>query len=463
MYTAGFYINRKKSFSIFLLLLLQVMMISGCKENGVEPEPLLFSFNVSNVSKYGVADGSIDLTVQGGIPPYTYLWSTGDTTEDVCNLQAGVYWVLVTDSESTSRSDTLEITQPAEEIAEEPEPDPLAISLSRNDVSLYGANDGQARVSISGGVEPYSILWSNGQTSELISGLAPGVYSVVVTDNENQTASDSTVINEPEENQIVLGIEYKHPSQTGLADGEIHISPAGGFPPYTIAWSNGLDALDLIDLAAGQYIVSVSDAMGQIAADTITLVDVAVDVDGNVYEIITIGEQVWMRSNLRVTHAPDGTPIDAYVYNNNVDNAEQYGRLYQWDVAMNNSTSEGAQGVCPAGWHIPTDEEVKQLEMYLGMSQLLADLENTWRGNGVGTSLKAGGESGYDAQLSGRMPSPGYFNLMGSMEYVWTSTQSGSNKAWRRCLDSDKHDVGRWDSFPKSYGMSVRCIKNTGE
>lgn len=121
--------------------------------------------------------------------------------------------------------------------------------------------------------------------------------------------------------------------------------------------------------------------------------------------------------------------------------------------AANPST---ARGICPAGWHLPSDDEVKTLEIHLGMTQAQADMTNAWRGDGVGTMLLLGGSSGYDALLSG-IWFGSYFTLLGQYEYVHTSTEYGSY-AWRRCLRNTTTDVGRWNTFPKSYGLSVRCV-----
>jgi len=126
---------------------------------------------------------------------------------------------------------------------------------------------------------------------------------------------------------------------------------------------------------------------------------------------------------------------------------------------MNGSTAEKKQGICPVGWHIPSDEEWKTLEMYLGMTRQEADMSNTWRGQGVGTKLGKGGESGYEAIYAGRMTSYGTYSLLNQYEYVWTSTESGQD-AWRRCLEKGVSTVGRWNTFPKTYAFSVRCIKD---
>jgi uncharacterized protein (TIGR02145 family) len=256
---------------------------------------------------------------------------------------------------------------------------------------------------------------------------------------------------------IEITFEVTDPSETGASDGSIITELTGGVAPFSFLWSNGDESQNVEELPAGMYTLTVTDSRDKVAVDSVELIDVLIDVDGNTYSFKKIGEQVWMRQNLRVTHAPDSTDIVSYVYNNDTTYAEVYGRLYTWNVAMNGSVEEGAQGICPCGWHIPSDEEFKILEMYLGMSRELADMKN-WRGSPVGTRLKVGGDSGYDAKISGRFVY-GSYGYMHSSEYVWTSSEY-NNDAWRRCLSSGDSRVGRYATFGKGAGFSVRCVKD---
>ena len=263
---------------------------------------------------------------------------------------------------------------------------------------------------------------------------------------------------------IELEAEIEHVSEFGESDGSITLQVTGGSPPFSYSWSTGDTTKDLTVIPAGIYMVTVSDLLSQSVTDTFEVsqpeLDGVMDIDGNIYNIVTIGDQTWMQGNLRVTHAPDGSEILSYAYIDDPDSIKKYGRLYTWYVAMNGSKEEGAQGICPDGWHLPSDDEWKQLEMALGMTQAEANMVNTWRGVPVGTMMKAGGESGYEAYLAGRRSSGGTFSLMGRMEYMWTSTIFGSSMAWRRCLDAYSPAVGRWNTFPQSYCFSVRCVKD---
>jgi uncharacterized protein (TIGR02145 family) len=200
--------------------------------------------------------------------------------------------------------------------------------------------------------------------------------------------------------------------------------------------------------------------------------------DGQTYNTVSIGSQCWMAENLNIgtmlnggTAATDNTIIEKYCYSNLTSNCDIYGALYTWREMMqlpdncetqDCSSLHGAnhQGICPDGWHIPSDDEFKVLEMELGMTQTEADMLNTWRGDPVGTMLKEGGSSGFEGLLSGRMSTGGGFSLIENYEYPYTSDEYNSTYAFRRCVRDGDTTVGRWNTFPKSYGLSVRCLKN---
>ncbi len=208
------------------------------------------------------------------------------------------------------------------------------------------------------------------------------------------------------------------------------------------------------------------------------------DIDDNVYQVIKIGDQYWMAENLKVTHYRNGNPItnltssndwtntnnEAYcVYNNNSSNADTYGNLYNW-YAVDNS-----RGLPPEGWHVPSDEEIKQLEMYIGMSESEAN-SIEWRGTNEGSKLAdrddlwSNGSLETDADFgdSGFSFLPGGYrssNVYGSYYDInnkgcfWSSTDGSSDTAWSRGLNHSNSKVGRID-YNKNNGFSVRCIRD---
>jgi uncharacterized protein (TIGR02145 family) len=204
------------------------------------------------------------------------------------------------------------------------------------------------------------------------------------------------------------------------------------------------------------------------------------DYDGNVYQTVLIGDQCWMMENLKVTHYRNGDPIPqvtddgawsgltsgAYCnYNNDEDTVATYGRLYNWYAV------DDSRNIAPAGWHVPTDEEWKQLEMYLGMSQAQADAEG-WRGTDEGGKLKESGtthwnppnegatnESDFTALPGGNRFDDGSFYGMGFEAYFWSSTEDYSYDAWNRNLYFYYSQVCR-SYYDKVYGFSVRCVRD---
>jgi len=207
------------------------------------------------------------------------------------------------------------------------------------------------------------------------------------------------------------------------------------------------------------------------------------DYDGNSYETIIIGEQEWMAENLKTTHYNNGDVIPnitnnedwvnlttgAYGdYDNNPSNSETYGRLYNW------YTVDDSRGVCPVDWHVPSDEEYKTLEMYLGMSQSEAD-GTGWRGTNEGSKLAGNaslwsngslesnaefGTSGFAGVPSGYRDNAngGSYYDIGLYGYFWSSTEGNSTSAWRRYLTYSNAGVYRIN-YGKRYGFSVRCVR----
>lgn len=218
------------------------------------------------------------------------------------------------------------------------------------------------------------------------------------------------------------------------------------------------------------------------------------DIDGNVYKTIQIGAQVWMAENLKVTHYADGTAIPlvedsaawyalgysdkAYCwYGNSTENRDIYGGLYTWAAAMNetassNANPSGVQGVCPDGWHLPSDEEWKQLEMHMGMSQVEVDQTDS-RGTDEGCKLKETGtghwrspnygatnSTGFSALPGGDRYHLGAFGFMSDIAFFWTATQNDIYYAWNRVLWESSCQVSRISNGNKKNGFSVRCVED---
>lgn len=216
--------------------------------------------------------------------------------------------------------------------------------------------------------------------------------------------------------------------------------------------------------AAGADSASVSYTFENTAVSSFVCGDVWLDPrDGQSYRTVEVAGVCWFAENLNY-----GTMIDAsnvqsnngmvekYCYSNQESYCDDHGGLYQWNEMMDYATVEGVKGICPDGWRVSTDEDWLQAEMALGMAESDALLNNIWRGTNQGTKMKQGGSSGLEIQMSGRYVSG--FGYMGSHTYLWTSNELGS-EAYRRCFSASASNIGRYTSFGKDAGFSVRCVK----
>jgi uncharacterized protein (TIGR02145 family) len=207
------------------------------------------------------------------------------------------------------------------------------------------------------------------------------------------------------------------------------------------------------------------------------------DIDGNVYQTLVIGEQEWMVENLKVTHYRNGDPIPNVIdnstwaglstgaycfYDNSTANGDTYGALYNWFAV------DDSRGLAPEGWRVSSDNDIKQLEMYLGMSE---NEVNSTGGRGTNEGSMLGG--GYDLWSNGdlrnnsefdtsgfsffpggsRSHDDGTFNFLSSRGYLWSSTEYSSNFAMFRYL-SNSHTYVYRNYFNNKRGFSVRCVRD---
>ena len=221
------------------------------------------------------------------------------------------------------------------------------------------------------------------------------------------------------------------------------------------------------------------------------------DYDGYIYKTVQIGDQIWMAENLKTTRYANGAVIqlvengmdwDAQGYNdkamcyfdNSLTNKDTYGALYTWAAAMNGAADSeanpsGVQGVCPDGWHLPSDDEWKELEMHLGMSQTDVDLFS-WRGTNEGSKLAGDSslwingilEENIDFSSSDFMALPagyrtsyyeGLFSQLGDIASFWSTTESGDTLVMTRLVHFAFTPIHRF-TISKKSGNSVRCIKD---
>jgi len=227
---------------------------NGCRSNASftisEPGPIAISAGIQDVLCYGGTNGRINLSVSGGTGPYTYNWSNGSTSRMLNNISAGNYSVLVTDANGCTAEESFVVDQPTQ----------IMIDVTAVNLSCYQAGDGAIDISVSGGGGAYTYFWSNGATTEDISGLSAGMYSLLITDANGCTAQKSILITEPQ--QLVLAASINQIECFGANNGDIDLTVSGGTAPFTFTWSNGASTEDISNLIPGDYSITVTDANG---------------------------------------------------------------------------------------------------------------------------------------------------------------------------------------------------------
>ncbi len=207
----------------------------------------------TNVTCNGDTTGSANLTVTGGVPPLSFLWSTTDTTEDISNLAAGIYHVTITDSVSCTVTDSVVITEPL--LA-------LVNAASSTDVTCFGYCNGIASASISGGTPPYTYIWDDPdtQTDSVATALCAATYNVTVTDFNGCILTDTYIITEPQ--ILIASLASKSTDNCSTCNGTATISVTGGVTPYTYTWSGGCTDSSCATLCIGIFIVAIADNNG---------------------------------------------------------------------------------------------------------------------------------------------------------------------------------------------------------
>lgn len=192
------------------------------------------------------------------------------------------------------------------------------------------------------------------------------------------------------------------------------------------------------------------------------------DIDGNVYYTVKIGDQWWMAENLKVTHYRDGNSIPlvtdgswdgltvgAYCeYYNDADKAEAYGRLYNWYAV------DDSRNIAPEGWHVPSDADWQILIDYLGGDAVAGGkLKEAGSVHWLSPNTGATNASGFMALPVGFRLALGLYLGITAETAFWSSTENNYSEAWSRDLTYNYEDVNHFN-FPKSYGLSIRCVKD---
>ena len=209
----------------------------------------------------GTCYGHINISVQSGTPPYSFLWNSGQNTQNIINICAGDYIVTVTDANHCKNDLLVKIRDTSN----------FTVTLNaKNDISCFSLCDGSATVIAGSGVPPYTYLWSNGNPTNQISNVCAGNYNVVVSDSKNCIVSVFVPINQPASLQMHVDSK-KGPSCFGYNNGSVNLSAIGGTPKYTYNWNNqNVDSVQT-GLSIGKYYITITDSHNCKAKDSVVL------------------------------------------------------------------------------------------------------------------------------------------------------------------------------------------------
>ena len=247
--------------------------------------------NINNVSCKNGTDGSFNVNVTGGTSPYQYSIDNGTTNQNndlFENLSAGTYNVLVTDANNCTANAQVTIT----------EPEKIKVSITNvNNVDCSGEATGDISISVYGGTQPYTYSWSNSATTQNLTDVVAGTYSVTVTDANGCTASANTTISEPS-SPISLNISKVDANTAqGCTNGEATANVSGGTSPYTYAWSasaNNQTTSTATNLHVGSHSVTITDANGceltqSIVISCVNTCDAEISI-GNITNVLCVGD-----------------------------------------------------------------------------------------------------------------------------------------------------------------------------
>lgn len=259
----------------------------------------------------------------GGVPPYGYYWNTGQTTPTLTNIPNGTYCVTVTDNQNCGAVECITLTYT-----------PFNLNVSATGITCPGVNNGTVSATATGGVPPYSYLWSNGATTATQNNLAPGTYTVTVTDTQGCTRTASaTVANKP---PIVINVAATQPTCTGYTNGSLSATVTGGTGPYTYLWSTGQTTATINNLPAGVYTLVVTDANGCTKSTAISL---------QPYSNLTVGAL--------------GTPESCPGYNNGFLTASASNGIQPYTYLWSNgSTLQNQMNIAPGTYTVTVTDAV---------------------------------------------------------------------------------------------------------
>lgn len=279
-----------------------------------EPPALVVTITATNVTCNGDDDGSATANVSGGTVPYIYNWSNGGVVPTIVNLAPGTYTLTVHDVNGCTETASVTITQPA----------PLNGVITPINVSCNLGSDGGATVVTTGGTKQYTYNWSDGQTGDTLKNVSIGTYYLTITDSNGCTYNDSVKIIQPP--PINITFTAQNDFCNGDCSGTAQAVISGGTGPFTYSWNTVPVQTNqtATGLCAGSYVVTVTDANGCTASNT-----------------VTIGEPPVLSANPSATSTSCSTACDGTASCSPTGGTGPY--TYKWS---NGATTSAISGLC---------------------------------------------------------------------------------------------------------------------
>ncbi len=234
-----------------------------------QPAPLLVNLSVQNVRCFGENTGTASANASGGTLPYTFAWSSGETTPDLSQKAAGTYTLTLTDANGCTTTAVASIEQPPA----------LQLSTQQQNIACHGQNTGSISVSPAGGAPPYSAQWNGpgvqGDTRLVLDQLSAGQYTLTLTDANGCTQTQTFALTQPPAPLTATLAPVADTLCAEQVSRNATASASGGTPPYTYAWSTGAPATPNATLPPGNHTVTVSDANGCTATATANITQLA--------------------------------------------------------------------------------------------------------------------------------------------------------------------------------------------
>lgn len=260
-----------------------------------QPDSLVLTLAGINVSCFGFDDGSISMEIAGGTSPYlNFNWSNGDITQNADSLSEDIYYITITDNNGCTAVDSMAITEPV----------PLLVEAETSGYTCNGQN-GSVSLSVAGGMYPYNILWSNGDTMSDLTELENGTYYYSITDMNGCMFADSVILDIDFPMTVTVDVQAD-PSCYGYSNGSIGVTATGGLTPYLYMWydqdSVAMTGSSLAGLSSGSYFLTVYDSVGCTSTQTIILTDpVQISVNGTIQDALCYADSTGQISISAVT------------------------------------------------------------------------------------------------------------------------------------------------------------------